>query len=163
MKPTDNKLLQVQICFQCSWCGYNTKEYVLCIISLYACYNPATLISKLVQIYTGIFYKKKMKVRLWECESSHCETNKKVSQLIITGCLSPLVLLRQVRHAAMSRARQASLSLRSLTKLSSAEPRNRSFSLASQPDGQNQHMARREHTAWAGVWSRAKSSIKVVR
>lgn len=89
--------------------------------------------------------------------------SKNFPQPIVTGCLSSLVFLWQDRHAAMCWARQASLSLRSRPKLSSTEPRNKSFSLAPQPDGQNQHMASREQRAWAGDWSRTKSSIKVVR
>lgn len=89
--------------------------------------------------------------------------SKNFPQPIVTGCLSPLVSLSQDRHAATCWARQASLSLRSRPKLSSTEPRNKSFSSASQPDGQNQHMASREQRAWAGDWSRTKSSVKVVR
>lgn len=63
----------------------------------------------------------------------------------------------------MSRARQASLSLRSRPRLRRAEPRNRSFSSALLSDGQNQHIASSEHRAWAGDWSRIKSSTKLVR
>lgn len=80
----------------------------------------------------------------------------------ITGCLSPLASLRQDRQAVMPSARQANLSFRSRPRLSSVDPRNRSFSSAS-PDGQCQHMARMEHRAWAGDPSSTKSSTKVVR
>lgn len=81
---------------------------------------------------------------------------------MVTGGSSPLVIPGQDRQAAMSRARQASLSLRSRPKLSSAEPRNKSFSSASQSDGQNQHMARSEQRARAGDRSRTKSAMRGV-
>lgn len=115
--------------------------------------------------------------RLWElCESLQLKVwiivsattvinfhKEGANKHAVTGCFSPLMPLRQDRQATMSWARQTTLSLRSRPKASSAEHRNSSFSSDLQPEGQNQHMVRREHRAWTGDCSRKNISIKVVR